>query len=64
MLGSDVLLGELTESSVAGRRSVLKCELKNGLVGGIFRQDFTQERDFMLQFLEQVAQAVRHIVVE
>jgi len=39
-------------------------KLEDGLVGGIARKGFTQERDIVTELLEQVAQAVGHVVVE
>ena len=35
-------------------------KLEDGLVGGIARKGFTQERDIVTELLEQVAQAVGH----
>ena len=39
-------------------------KLENGFVGGIAGKGFTQERDFVVEFFEQVAQVVGHVVVE
>jgi len=39
-------------------------KLEDGLVGGIAGKGFTQERDIVTELLEQVAQAVGHVVVE
>jgi len=39
-------------------------KLEDGLVGGIARKGFTQERDIVTELLKQVAQAVGHVVVE
>ena len=39
-------------------------KLEDSLVGGIAGKGFTQERDIVTELLEQVAQAVGHVVVE
>ena len=39
-------------------------KLEDGLVGGIPGKGFTQQRDIVTELLEQVAQAVGHVVVE
>ena len=39
-------------------------KLEDGLIGGIAGKGFTQERDIVTELLEQVAQAVGHVVVE
>ena len=39
-------------------------KLEDGFVGGIAGKGFTQERDLVVEFLEQVAQVVGHVVVE
>jgi hypothetical protein len=39
-------------------------KLEDGFVGGIAGKGFTQERDFVFEFLKQVAQVVGHVVVE
>jgi hypothetical protein len=39
-------------------------KLEDGLVRGIAGKGFTQERDIVTELLEQVAQAVGHVVVE
>jgi hypothetical protein len=61
------VFGQLKEVvTVAGEKYAITvmCELKNGFVGGIFRQYLPQEPNFMCKFFEQIAQVVRHIVVE
>ena len=39
-------------------------KLKDGLVGGIAWQGFTQERNIVTELFEQVAQVVGYVVVE
>ena len=39
-------------------------KLEDRFVGGIAGKGFAQECDIVTEFLEQIAQAVRHIVVE
>lgn len=61
------VLGQLKEVvPVAGQQYaiIFMRELKNGFVGGIFRQYLPQEPNFMCKFFVQIAQIVRYIVVE
>jgi hypothetical protein len=39
-------------------------KLEDGLIGGIAGKGFTQERGIVTELLEQVTQAVGHVVVE
>jgi hypothetical protein len=39
-------------------------KLEHGFVGGVTGKGFTQERDMVAELFEQVAQVIRHVVVE
>jgi hypothetical protein len=52
--------------SVAGQQhtTTLMGKLEDGFVGGVAGKGLTQERHIVVEFLEQVAQIVGHVVVE
>jgi len=52
--------------AIAGDQNatVVASELEDSGIGGVRRKDLTKQQDLVAEFLEQIAQVIRHILVQ